>query len=71
MMTWRLKEFLDSHNLTPYALVKESGLAANTVYAMSRGEQKQAALGTLDKTIAALKTLTGEPVSVCDLLEHR
>lgn len=61
----------DSHNLTPYALVKESGLAANTVYAMSRGEQKQAALDTLDKTITALKTLTGVPVSVCDILEHQ
>lgn len=71
MIDWQLKRFLDAHNITPYALIKESGLAPNTVYSMARGEQKQAALDTLDKAITALKALTGGPVSVCDILEHR
>lgn len=51
---------------------KDDGLrlSRGTVYAIANGENKQVALDSLTKIVAALRELTGEPVSVCDIIEY-
>lgn len=68
-MRWNLATYLKRHNRSAYALVRASGLARGTVYAIARGEAKAVELDTLAKLAAGLEALTGEPVAVGDLLE--
>ena len=68
---WKLKELLDAHDLTPYRLMKQSGLAHGTVYRIVNGEANGVDTATLDATIRALRELTGQQVDVADLLEYR
>ena len=70
MVTWKLREYLDAHKVSAYALTKAADLAPNTVYALARGDQGRVDLTVLDKVLTALEQLTGERVSVCDLLER-
>jgi len=73
---WRLAEFLQKHDITPYRLTVHNQdkdnlrLARGTVYAMYHGQTKQTSLESLTKVLVALEELTGEPVSVCDILEY-
>ncbi len=69
-MKWKLKSYLEEHDLTPHQLALESKLSANTIYPMARGKAERVSLQTLDKVAAALDNLTGQRVSVCDLLER-
>jgi len=66
---WKLAATLEKRGRTPYALIQASGLARGTVYAIARGEAQAVELGTLVKLAAGLEKLTGELVSVSDLLE--
>lgn len=70
MVTWKLREYLDQHEVSAYALTKAADLAPNTVYALARGDQGRVDLVVLDKVIGALEQLTGQRVSVGDLLER-
>jgi DNA-binding Xre family transcriptional regulator len=70
MVTWKLREYLDRHEVSAYALAQATDLAPSTVYALARGRQRRTDLDVLDKVIEALEQLTGERVSVCDLLER-
>jgi DNA-binding Xre family transcriptional regulator len=70
MVTWKLREYLDQHEVSAYALTKAADLAPNTVYALARGDQGRVDLVVLDKVIEALEQLTGQRVSVSDLLER-
>ncbi len=70
MVTWKLREYLDRHEVSAYALTKVTDLAPSTVYALARGAQGRVDLEVLDKVLSALEGLTGERVSVCDLLER-
>lgn len=70
-MRWTLRKYLDDHQLSAYALTKAADLAPNTVYALARGDQGRLDLEVLDKVIGALEGLTGERVTVCDLLERQ
>lgn len=69
-MKWKLKSYLDDHDLTPHQLALESKLSVNTIYPMARGKAERVSLQTLDKVATALDNLTGQRVSVCDLLER-
>jgi DNA-binding Xre family transcriptional regulator len=69
-MKWKLKSYLDEHDLTPHQLALEAKLSVNTVYPMARGRAERVSLRTLDKVAAALDKLTGQRVSMCDLLER-
>jgi DNA-binding Xre family transcriptional regulator len=69
-MKWKLKSYLEEHDLTPHQLALESKLSVNTIYPMARGKAERVSLQTLDKVAAALDELTGQRVSVCDLLER-
>ncbi len=68
---WKLKELLDTHDLTPYRLMKESGLAQGTIYRIVNGEANGVDTATLDATIRALRELTGQQINVADLLEYQ
>lgn len=69
-MKWKLRSYLDRHGLTPHQLALESKLSVNTVYPMARGQAARISLRTMDKTIEALRSLTGERVDIADLLEY-
>ena len=51
--------------------MKESGLAQGTVYRLVNGDTRNLNADTLDAAIKALRSLTGESVSVSDLLEYQ
>ncbi len=68
---WKVKQFLEAHRLTPYRLMKESGLAQGTVYRLVNGDTQNLNASTLDATIKALRTLTGKRVDIPDVLEYR
>lgn len=69
-MKWTLKDYLTQHDLTPYQLAKATGLSVNTIYPLARGEAQRVSLETLQTVLDALDELTGERVSVNDLLER-
>ena len=68
---WKVKQYLQARNLTPYRLMKESGLAQGTVYRLVNGDTRNLNADTLDATIRALRTLTGEQVDISDVLEYQ
>jgi DNA-binding Xre family transcriptional regulator len=68
---WKVKQYLEAHNLTPYRLMKESGLAQGTVYRLVNGDTHNLNASTLDATIKALSSLTGEHVDISDVLEYQ
>jgi transcriptional regulator with XRE-family HTH domain len=70
MVTWKLRKYLDAHNVSAYALAKTADTSPTTIYALARGSHERVSLVVLDKVLTALEQLTGERVSVCDLLER-
>lgn len=69
-VTWKVKELLEVHDITPYRFWKESGLANRTAYRLVNGETTTVNTDTLDATIKTLRTLTGKHVDIADLLEY-
>lgn len=69
-MRWRLKDYLQEHDLTAYALVRASNLAPNTVYSLARGNQNQIRLDTIAGVLGGLRELTGKEVALTDILVH-
>ena len=67
---WKVKELLEAHDVTPYRFWKESGLANRTAYRLVNGETTTVNTDTLDATVKAIRTLTGKPVAIADLLEY-
>ena len=67
----RVKQYLDSHNVSAYRLAQETAgtLAPNTVYALARPTVKRVDLETLGEVMTALERITGQPVTLTDLLE--
>lgn len=70
MLRWKLRAYLDRHNLSAYALTRVADVAPNTVYALARGESERISLEVFDKVLAGLEQLTGQSVGVADLLER-
>ncbi len=67
---WKVKEFLNAHDLTTYRFWLESGLAKGTAYRLINGDTQNLNAATLDATIRALRSLTGEHVNIMDVLEY-
>lgn len=70
---WKLKALLDHHQprpITRYALQKEAGVAMNTIRAMYDNTSGGVEFGTLGKVLRALQTLTGQSLTVADLIEY-
>jgi DNA-binding Xre family transcriptional regulator len=68
-MRWKVKEFLEQHGKTPYALIKASGLTQTTIYGISQGKPTEARFQTLESLIRGLEALTGKQVELTDVLE--
>lgn len=69
---WKLKDFLDAHNLSAYQLVdKAHGRLSRTgVYRLTDSDVSGVRFESLAAIIPALRELTGEEVEVGDLLEY-
>lgn len=70
VMKWRLKNYLDKHDLTPYSLVRATGVSPTTVYGLAQGKHERISLDVLDRVIWGLEKLTGETVELSDVLER-
>ena len=74
---WKLPELLKREGVTPYRLHKdieasEGGRASrNTVYRWSNELPDTLDVALLMSVLSALRTRTGKPLSVADLLEYR
>jgi DNA-binding Xre family transcriptional regulator len=66
---WKVKEYLDKHQKTPYALWKASGLSRTTTYAITSGHLTRTDFSTLANIIKGLEEITGNRVEPNDLLE--
>lgn len=66
---WKLQRILDANGITPYRLMKESGLAQGTVYRLVNGATNSVNTNTLNAVMATLRRLTNAPVEIADLLE--
>lgn len=68
---WKLRQYLETHGLSAYALAKVAGGRETTIYRLAREGQEpdRVDLPTLARVIGALRRLTGETVTPNDLLE--
>lgn len=68
---WKLKEFLDNHGITVYALAQktEGKLSRNALYHLA-SHPKGIQFETLDVLVPVLSEMTGSKVSVADLLDY-
>ena len=67
---WTVRPLLQRHRITPYRLMKESGLAQGTVYRLVNGDTRSLSADTLDRVMTALRSLTGEDIAIADLLQY-
>ncbi len=66
-----LNKFLEHHAISAYRVVKETTglLAANTVYDLAKKPAQRIDLQTIGQVLGALERITGETVTINDLLE--
>lgn len=69
-MKWKLKDYLEQHDITAHQLALESKLSLNSVYPAVRGQAERVSLATLDRMLTALDKLTGERAELGDVLER-
>jgi hypothetical protein len=69
---WKLKECLELHDITPYALGKETpGLSLKLVYRLTNNQTEGVKFSTLAALMDGISRLCGKPVTFDDLLEYR
>ncbi len=71
MVHWTLKETMDTHGVTRYALQKEANLAMNTLRGMYDGTTRRPDLEAIDKVINKLREMTGKDITLTDVLKWR
>jgi hypothetical protein len=73
MIHWKLPNMLKAHDITAYRLNVACGGTPNrnAIYAMAKGEVQRVDIDSLSALITALRTLTGKPLTVSDLLEYQ
>ena len=71
MVSWKLRETMDSNGVTRYALQKETGIAMNTLRAMYDGTTQRPDLQLLDTIVKTLRKMTGKPLTLTDILDWR
>jgi hypothetical protein len=71
-ITWKLPSYLKAHNISNEALRQQAGGSGRRIDRLARQapDLERLDLPTLANIISALRTLTGEPVTVADLLEY-
>jgi hypothetical protein len=73
-LTWKFDQYLKAHNLTAYAVQKQLGGSSSTLayeWAKLNAPPQRLHTEALTKVLDALHALTGEPVTVADLLEYQ
>ncbi|WP_162243085.1 helix-turn-helix transcriptional regulator [Deinococcus sp. Leaf326] len=67
-VVWKLKETMDAHGVTRYAVQKEAKIAMNTLRGMYDGTTRRPDLDVLGSIIGALRRMTGQPITLTDVL---
>lgn len=67
---WRLKAYLQEHDLTEEALAQVSNLSPRLVRALTVEEAGQVRLETLAGLLGGLRALTGSEVALSDVLAY-
>ncbi len=71
-LKWKVKPILDSHEVTPYRLWKDSGIARATAYAIANDEHSALDAGVIEKLVPYLRGLTGdEGLQIGDIVEYQ
>ena len=72
LVTWRLKEFLDTHDLTVQQLVDQTrgNLSRTGVYRLTVDDLKAVRFESIAAILPALRKLTGEDVQISDLIQY-
>jgi DNA-binding Xre family transcriptional regulator len=68
-LKWKLNEVLDKHDITPYRLIQESGVAPSTIYRITGGKTEAVQGRVLDDILSALYRLTSKRFEIGDILE--
>jgi hypothetical protein len=71
MLRLHLKPFLERHRISAYQLARatKGKLSESTVYSLSREPQRRVDLNSVGVVIEALGEITGEDVTIQDLIE--
>ncbi len=68
---WKVKPLLDTHGVTPYRLMVQSGLSRAVTYAIANGTHTALDSGVIDKLIPAMRELTGnDGLQIGDVVEY-
>jgi hypothetical protein len=72
MIEFRLKSFLEAHQIPVYRLAAQMGRSAPNIHRLLQGSgPKNFNAETLSDTLEALQVLTGQAVTVGDLLVYK
>ena len=70
-LKWKVRPLLDSHEVTPYRLMVQSGLSRAVTYAIANGTHTALDSGVIDKLIPALRELTrNKGLQIGDVVEY-
>ena len=68
---FKLRSFLEAHEISPHALAKHANIEPPNMYRMLRGDgPKSFDREVLSRIIQSLRVLTEKPVGVSDVLEE-
>ena len=67
-LRWKLNEFLEANDITPYRIMKDTGLSPNTVYGIVRNETQTVHGQVLTKILRYLEGRLNKPVKLSDVL---
>jgi DNA-binding Xre family transcriptional regulator len=70
-LRWRLKEFLEEHEISAYSLAKDSSLSLPSVYRLTNNHSRYIQFDTLETIVATLERKTGKSIQLTDLLEFQ
>jgi DNA-binding Xre family transcriptional regulator len=68
IVEWNIKQLLEKHGKTPYALMKETGLSRQTVYAITNNQTSGLDFKTMSRIVDGLSKLTGQSITPNDVL---
>lgn len=69
-LVWKLPEYLNTHNLTRYALMQELGDGKGRIAYKWKSLPERLDTEALTRVLDALEKLTGESVTIADILDY-
>jgi DNA-binding Xre family transcriptional regulator len=69
IVEWNIKQLLEKHGKTPYALMKETGLSRQTIYSIANNQTSGLDFRTMAKIVEGLAKLTGQSITPNDVLK--